>query len=344
MGPLMQLYIGLLEESNKRNEIVKRLSQALFEAPSLLDEDVQGIKKPTGWMYDSLITQLIELKRPKEALSWAKLRYMLCDFDEDSVNRAVASLARAWRAPGSAGEAEFSAFLQAQEDATRPNPLKGVPLPRVDNRQLALLSRSSLAREAAFNVQIVTGAFDKAMQTAHGSMTKQGAVTGGIKGIARVFKAADLNLVSANAFVTAFSAGEGGDLVQAFLAERSASVAPKNARPEPEDASLKSFLELQANLKELERTQPAEAILRYRRFNDEQTNLSPAAGVLVAATIARLHQSLNEIDTALAIYEWALQRYGQHPASLRLILDRARILGAKEAPVAPVRVGAPGAV
>ena len=199
---------------------------------------------------------------------------------------------------------------------------------------MALLVRSSLATDATINVRLVTAAYGEAMKAAYGALTKPlkpAAIAPTIRGMARVFKAADLDLRRANLFAATFATGEGVELVQRFIAEQTTGGEEKTrAEVQNETTALKAFNDLQASLKTLEIDKPTEAIARYRRFNDERPQLPAVAGVLVAAAVARLHLSLKEPDTALAIYDWALQRYGTGPASMGIVMDRARLLAGKE--------------
>jgi len=343
VGPLMQQFVQLLEGENKGEEIVTRLSRAVFEVPALLDEDVQGVRQSSGWIFDTIIDQLLALKRTEEALSWAKLRFMLCDFNRPAISRSLKSLARVWKQQGAPGEAALAAFKLTLEDPSKPNPLRAVALPRFDQGQMALLTRSSLASDPSINVRLLTGAYDEAMKAAYVALlkpVKPAAIAPIIRGIARVFKAADLNLHRGNLFAATFATGEGADLVQRFVVESTAKP-PARSRTEVQNEAkaLKEFATLQAGLKNTEGDRPAEAIIRYRAFNDERPQLPAAAGVLVAASVARLHWAQNEKETALTVYDWALERYAGSPAIVRLVIDRARLVAGKEdLALAPVKV------
>jgi len=168
-------YSAALERQEKQAEVAALLHKALREMPVFLDARRQlGRDWSKGWMYEKLVASLLAVKRPEEALQWAKLNYMLCAFDKAAVERAGGLLGQVW---GQLDDlAAMRAFAVAQADASNPNPLSKVPLPEVAGP--ALTSRvarlrgagsQTVARDQALELitlLLATGAYGDAMTVA----------------------------------------------------------------------------------------------------------------------------------------------------------------------------------
>lgn len=212
--------VAALEGAGKTPQAIELLQDLRYDKPAFLDGTWD-----TDWMWDKIIQfHLAEAKVDKTgaapALRWAKLRFMLCNFDEASLARATASLTLVWALTDAA---QLPTFLAAQEDATKTNPLSAVAVPDLDGQKvpavelpetritLLLCSNTPLAQKRAmieaFTLSIAP--------TTAGRGTSQ---------VCRVFKACDLNTQRANAFLASFDgkdgAGQRAQLIAEFLAER----------------------------------------------------------------------------------------------------------------------------
>ena len=236
-----------LKAQGKTEAVPALLEKALLETPALLDEADGGSK---GWIYRTLVDTLLSQGRTEEALSWAKGRWMEAAFEEAKLKDATALLARVWASqegagtpPGAAADSKhLAAFLAVQSDglarpkveivaATAPtggaNPLAQVALPRIEasvlQEQLLLLNSETtggLQEQSAHRLISLliwnldwTGAMTQAQQL-EADLPLSSA---GSKEIARVFKAHDLSVVRANAFLAWQDKRQGPSPVQAFL-------------------------------------------------------------------------------------------------------------------------------
>ncbi|MDQ3813985.1 MAG: hypothetical protein M3347_08540, partial [Armatimonadota bacterium] len=245
----LQQYSAALEQQGKTAEVPPLLQKALQEMPVFLDARRQVASDwSQGWMFEKLVTSLLSLKRPEEALSWAKLSYMLCAFDKAAVERATSLLGRVW---GQMDDlAATRAFAVAQADATKPNPLAKVPLP--DIQSTALQSRvarlrsptgQAVERDKApelITLLLATSAFGDAMVVARQYFLEKIEEPRGAQEVCRVFKAGDLNTIRANAFL-AYLEGNAPNPMKDFFTEHpptapgsAAPAAPAAPAPAPE--------------------------------------------------------------------------------------------------------------
>ena len=181
------------------------------------------------WMWDKIIEfhlSNVEADKPNEAeaLRWAKLRFVLCDFEEVELARATSSLTLAWAiidAP------QIQAFLAAQEDPTKPNPLATIAVPEFDDEARAPAVTDGVGAKwislllCSNTPQSQKLAMIKAFKLASARTTAER----GTAEVCRVFKACDLDTRRANAFLASFKEKQGAvlraQLVAEFLAERS---------------------------------------------------------------------------------------------------------------------------
>ena len=180
----------------------------------------------TGWIYASIVDALVAKKQYAEALRWAKLSYAEAEFSKDAIEKASELPGRVW-----AGQGDFVSargFGLAQEDPKRPNPLRDVKLPEINSAEIeaqlkALQGAQKKSYDAERAPQIVTlqialGDLRGAMAEARYLLVKRPNAPEGVQQIARVFKAADMNLTRANQFV-AYLDGKGEDPLAAFMEE-----------------------------------------------------------------------------------------------------------------------------
>jgi len=217
---LAHQYVWALEATGKGAEATPVLLQALTQMPGLLSGQGQ---MGDGSLYENLVAHLLQDGRKDEALQWAKLQYVLCPFDTAALERSTKLLARAWAANDSF--AAIAAFSTAQSDKSAPNPLSEVRLPVLDARvlqeqQARLAALTGKAATPAVVSDLITldlalGRTGAAMQRARRLLQERLDSPVGAQEVARVFKAADLNTLSANEFL-AYLQGKGTNPFPAF--------------------------------------------------------------------------------------------------------------------------------
>jgi hypothetical protein len=155
-----------------------------------------------------------------EALSWAKLYWVLCDFDERTLNDATTLLQKSWVARDM-NAAKSSQFLKAMQDPKSPNPLSDIPLPVLDGAKMraALKSLPESSTHSRITLHLLLKENGAAMLEARRILLNDpsGAANAAALEMARVFKATDLNLVRANAFLKYFQSNEGDNPLDEFF-------------------------------------------------------------------------------------------------------------------------------
>lgn len=199
----------------------KQPDQAVSGLVKDFERRVLGSTTFTAGTTSNLITELLAQDKTGEALSWAKLAFTLCRFDEGSIRDATKDVDRCL----SAGEltlAKVNQFAAAQTDAAAPNPLDKVPLPKFDTTAI----RAQLADpndKSPFEGRLIEwlaiGDYRNAMLIAKsqlvGDVTNQDTALQ----VARVFKAKDGDIVRANQFLAYYQTGQGDNPIPAFLKE-----------------------------------------------------------------------------------------------------------------------------
>lgn len=227
-----------LKTPDKRDELIRVLQGMMLQAPGFLDEEEQATN---AWMYRFLIDNLLATGRADEALSWAKLRWMECAFDDKTMTVATDMLVRVWGKQDAAQKPQnaLQEFARAQSAlpvgegqniAPKANPLAAVALPRLDAPMLqAHLTR--LASQAGgwqheqkthrrINLLILAGDWTRAMTEARRLWMELPESPAGVKEITRVYKARDLNLIRANAFLRWLQKSEGTNPLDEFFKEQ----------------------------------------------------------------------------------------------------------------------------
>ena len=229
--------VQALQKLNKNDDVVALLKQSLAETPMLLAPQNQlAADWSQGWMYAQLVDALVAKKQYDEALRWAKLSYAEADFSKDAIEKASELPGRVWAAQGDFVAAR--GFGLAQEAPKRKNPLAEVKLPELDTAEIeAELKAMQDAQKKSYDaerapqivtLQIALGDLHGAMEEARYLLVKRPNAPEGVQQIARVFKAADMNLARANQFI-AYLDGKGEDPLAAFMAEGDQSAAPDKA-------------------------------------------------------------------------------------------------------------------
>jgi hypothetical protein len=221
--------VKVLEAAGKPGDAVALLQNICYEKPELLNDDAAG---SNAWIWDKIIEfHLANAAADKAdvktnghpALRWAKLRFMLCDFDEAALARATGSLSMVWVI---VDPAQIKAFVAAQEDPKQPNPLAKVALPFIDAGLVRPLLQKGLM-ETRINLLLClnTPASQRAaMLEAFKLLNNPASAARGAAQACRIFKAGDLSTRRANEFLgyakDAQGSAQRAKLVADFLAER----------------------------------------------------------------------------------------------------------------------------
>ena len=209
-------YLPKVKLGGKPEDVTSVLLQSLAAHPGNIDFPRIG---------EGLVKNL--LRQPgheEEALSYAKLYWMICEFDTQGISTATSLLQKAWMAKD-LNAAQSTAFLKAQQDSSAPNPLTKIKLPAQDaaiiSAELEKLPKDSRYTHTYITLLILQGKYDDAMLTARRLLLDDPTNNASVAAeeIARVFKAADLNLVRANAFLQYFKTGQGANPLDDFFKE-----------------------------------------------------------------------------------------------------------------------------
>ncbi|MGD9495358.1 MAG: tetratricopeptide repeat protein [Armatimonadota bacterium] len=202
----------------ERARVVERLAKSYLAtgdydgALRVLQQNVlsyPGLLRWPEW-YQTLFQTHIAHRDYAAALSTARAAYALCDFEEKAIRDAADMVRRGFAVSGEVAKAVQ--FLQAQEDAQAPNPLRGVPLPQLTDQQREQL-RAGAGDDRALRllVFIYCGDDPATLNEAVDRVATAGAdeAAAALLDVARAFKAVDLNLVRANRFLDYARTGEG---------------------------------------------------------------------------------------------------------------------------------------
>lgn len=181
-----------------------------------------------NYLASAIVKGLSRQQQSEQALGWAKLHFLVCDFDDEAIKRAVKLLTDAWAvealisARATPGEAPAVQFLAAQQDVKAPNPLRQVKLPALD--EAALRTQLAQSREPSDRITflILLGEWQQAMLSARRVMIENPTSTQGTLQVCRVFKAKDASLARANAFLAWTQTKEGENPLAEFLRETAA--------------------------------------------------------------------------------------------------------------------------
>lgn len=184
----------------------------LSEAGKLLDERLPKcpwlVTRPE--LYDTLSRAQIRQRDYGNAQSTARAAYAVCEFHEKEIKRTVELVRRVFMGVGNVQAGV--AFIAAQEDADAPNPLRDTPLPTLSpEAKTAFLAASAADPVLRICALLYLGdtetALDAATERMFGAPPEDAVAT--ILDVARVLKAADLNLVRANRFIEFSKTGQG---------------------------------------------------------------------------------------------------------------------------------------
>ena len=231
VGWAARIYATALSGTKRDADNAAMLSKVLRSMPVLL-VDAPGGGEP---LVAQLASSLSKSGKNDEALGWAKLRYMTCDFTPEDLVSATRLLSQVW-----AGRDDFGAigaFTRAQRDEETPaaekpaaadnktadakeapsaNPLLKVELPTSSGAWQKALSKDINAvdqsvdktlpkkRHQILGLLIARGGkgdLGRAMTLAKSLLREDPTSAEGAREVCRVFKAADLNTVRANQFI-----------------------------------------------------------------------------------------------------------------------------------------------
>lgn len=204
----LEQLVSALEAQGKGAEAAPLLEAMLWQSPALLgageDELGRAVQR-------RLIEALQGAGHTEQALGYARLSLMVAPFAPKEMEGASQQLATTWAK--SEGFAQIKAFQRAQVDGAAPNPLAQVPLPVLSGEaQAALQARieqlnkgkrplSKGRTHQLITLLLATNRMGPAMKEAWGLLTASPTLPAGAREVARVFKAADLNPLRANAFI-----------------------------------------------------------------------------------------------------------------------------------------------
>lgn len=204
-------YEAALTQLLRKKELPDALQRGVTECPGILDD--------APWnagtiFYDTLLEKLIEQQRTAEARQWAKLRFQLCSFDQAYLDRATRSLVRVWGAKDSSlSPVRKFGEIQRPAEVRLPSGLDEVPTPKIlDKKQeeaflMASDGTASWQRHDRVTLHLLNGQFAAGMRVAEQWLKQEPKSADAVREICRVFKAADLKLDRANAFL-AFHKGQ----------------------------------------------------------------------------------------------------------------------------------------
>lgn len=208
---LLSPYVSALEAQNKASEARRLRLETVYNYPRHFGESL--------WLSEQLVDALIAAGEETEAVGWAKLHYQACPFDEKAMTDSTQLLARAWTA-SELTPAKAQAFIKAQTEEGAPNPLREVKRPSVDVEAVqARLAQNTKASKERVTLMLMLGNLRGAMLEARRVLLEFPESSEGVSEICRVFKAADLNVKRANAFLVFYKDGQGPNPVNQFLQE-----------------------------------------------------------------------------------------------------------------------------
>ena len=160
--------------------------------------------------YTAAFDAHVAMKDGPGALSMARAAYVLCDYEDKSLQNAAELVRRGFISNGELHKG--IQFLAAQENAENPNPLRDVPLPQLTPEEKEqLLQAAGQDKPKRLLALIYTGDAETAVAVAVGYMCEAGAneAVSSLQEVARALKAADCNVVRANQFIQYAKTGQG---------------------------------------------------------------------------------------------------------------------------------------
>jgi hypothetical protein len=203
-----------LKQLKQEDQLIAPMSRAFAAVPLMMDDR----DADSGWAYDTMIKVLLDAKRGKEAMGWARLRFEECPYETHHIAVASKQLTDTWKVadPDSKG---WEDFAKAQADAKAANPLLQYPLPVPDDKlwqnAFDALSPSPTYRHYTITLLIAKGYYGDAMKAAEAIGDDNPKSVLGVTEGCRVLKAAQLNLLGASQLINSLQ-GKGSDPLPDF--------------------------------------------------------------------------------------------------------------------------------
>lgn len=242
---LLECYETALKQQTKTDRYFEQIEGTFRRLPVYLGDESWSAGVA---LYRGIIQMLAARQRPADALAWAKLRFVLCPYDEESMGRSITSCQELMGmqplAPKSVTVTESAEPGKRKfGESTNPAPATSVTIlelpaeaqARIKQRLLniaypdAALDRDAIAdrltklerkteqqRIERITLQLVLGRYRAAMDEAQLYRKEMPTSPNGVKQVARVLKAADMDLNRANAFIVFAKTGKGADPIPAF--------------------------------------------------------------------------------------------------------------------------------
>ena len=224
---LLQRYANALAGQGQGLELASFARRVLVGSPAHLAGGL--FQNENAWLYRVTIETLVADARPAakaQVLGWAKLNWVERPFDAKSVGDASKLVAQALLVQPNGSEL-LEQWAKAQKDPTAPNPLAEVALPATEAgalaRALEQLGQTRATQQERVSVLLWMGRDRAAMEAALAGADKiapeaSGERTQVMREVARVFKAHDLGIKGANAYLSWAAKPEGASPLEAFMA------------------------------------------------------------------------------------------------------------------------------
>lgn len=219
-----QLYEAY-QSNGQEKESLAILEAAFRCSPSLLDD--RRDNRMVDLLVGEIVNRYLAAGQSSKALEWAKLRFVTCNFTDTAMGGATQTLAAVWAIDDMK---KASAFLDALKDPSKPNPLTNTGLPPVDSKATLPFEQPPLSEvwsksspHDRITLLLWRGTpsdLSRAMIEAVSLTTKKEFAADGVNEVCRVFKAADLNLKRATAYVEFVKSGQGESPIPEFMKEQ----------------------------------------------------------------------------------------------------------------------------
>ena len=203
-------YVELLGKQGKHEQSLELMRDYLARTPGQLAD---------SRLAELMVEQLLLNNRLDEAMSWARLNFMVAPYNEKSLQQATQLVVKVWTARHPA-PAKIQELSEAMQNPDKPNPLREVALPVWGDGVLEKQLAQARTPDERIALMIAGDDLRGAMVEAQQWMVKAPTSPAPVLGVARVFKAADLNVKRANAFLLYHQSGQGQNPMTEFLQDK----------------------------------------------------------------------------------------------------------------------------
>lgn len=207
----LSTYIASAQTAGRPEDGILLLRQILVTRPELIAN--KAIANEMA-MYSLSVPEAKD-----ESLSWAKVHWLTCDFDEKAINEATELLQKVWIAKDD-NVIQSTAFLKALQNPQIENPLQSISFPTLDKTYIDSLIKDLPvgAVHSRVTLLLLQEKNGEAMLVARRFLLDNpGKSREAALQMARVFKATDLNLVRANTYLQYFQTGHGTNPLNEFF-------------------------------------------------------------------------------------------------------------------------------